>query len=120
MAGHKGGDEAAVRAYVEGIGPAHRPLWDRVEGLIRAEHPDVTARISYDMPTFEANGRRLYAAAWSHGVSLYGWGADRDGGFSARHPELLHGRGTVRLRPADAEALGDDELRSLVRAALAP
>jgi len=56
---------------------------------------------------------------WKHGVSLYGWGHDRDGGFSARHPELTTSKGTIQLRPAAAARIPDGELRELVRAALA-
>jgi hypothetical protein len=52
-------------------------------------------------------------------VSVYGWQEGRDGGFAARHPELRTSTGTIRLRPDDAAAIGDDELRDLVRAALA-
>ena len=42
------------------------------------------------------------------------------GGFADRHPELRTSKGTIRLRPQDAAALADDELLSLVSAALAP
>ncbi len=59
-----------------------------------------------------------YAGSCWHGVSIYGWGAGGDGGFLARHPELKHGKATIRLRPTDADRVTDDELRDLVRAAL--
>jgi hypothetical protein len=41
-----------------------------------------------------------------------------DAGFTDRHPELLSSKGTIKLRAGDADALGDDELRDLFRAAL--
>ena len=110
----------AVQTYIDGIDPEHRPLFDRVQGLILAARPDATVRISYEIPTYEVDGRRLYLGVWQHGVSLYGWGQDRDGGFLERHPELRHGKGTIRIRPADAAALTDDDLSSLIRAALEP
>jgi hypothetical protein len=50
---------------------------------------------------------------------IYGWQEGRDGGFSARHPELRTSKGTIRLRSEDAAAIGDEELRELARAALA-
>jgi hypothetical protein len=53
-----------------------------------------------------------------HGLSIYGWGDGRDGGFAARHPEFKSGRGTIRLRPEDAAGIRDDEFRDLVRAVL--
>ena len=55
-----------------------------------------------------------------HGISVYGWQQDRDGGFSARHPELVTSKGTLQLRPDDAAGIGDEEFLDLVRAALAP
>ena len=113
------GDDA-VQAYVDAIDAEHRPLFDRLHGLIVAACPEATIRISYDIPTYEVAGRRLYLGIWQHGVSLYGWGADRDGGFLERHPDLRHGKGTIRIRPADAVDLTDDDLTSLIHAALAP
>jgi uncharacterized protein YdhG (YjbR/CyaY superfamily) len=109
----------AVRAYVEGVPAEHRALFDRVHGLILATRPDAAVTISYGIPTYKLGGQRLYLGAWKHGVSLYGWGQDRDGGFCARHPDLVTGKGTIRLRPDDAATITDAELRSLVEAALA-
>ncbi len=51
-------------------------------------------------------------------MSLYGWQAGRDAGFSERHPELDSGKGTLRLTHAAAAAISDDELRELVRTTL--
>ena len=42
----------------------------------------------------------------------------RDGGFVGRHPELKKSKGTIQLRPETADAVTDEELRALVRAAL--
>ena len=81
-------------------------------------HPDATVVMSYQMPTYQVGTRRLYLAAWKHGVSIYGWDQDHDGGFVARHPELKTGRGTIQLRTDDAAGIPDDELRDLLRAAL--
>lgn len=75
---------------------------------------------SYKMPTYVVGARRLHVGAWKHGLSLYGWGHGRDAGFAARHPELDSGKGTLRLSHSAAGALPDEELRDLLRAALAP
>ena len=64
------------------------------------------------MPTYEVGKRRLYVGVWKHGISLYGWGAGEDAGFTDRHPELSSGKGTIRITPAAAEQITDDELRS--------
>jgi uncharacterized protein YdhG (YjbR/CyaY superfamily) len=112
--------EAAVRAYIDAIGASQRPLFDRIERLIREVAPDVEVVLSYNMPTFRSGGRSLHVAAWKHGVSLYGWDEGRDGGLIARYPELSSGRGTLRLRPSDAEKITDDELRAVIAGALEP
>ncbi len=109
----------AVREYIDAIAPEQRPLFDRIQRLVLEAYPDATLVLSYRMPTYTVDDRRLYVGAWKHWVSLYGWEQDRDGGFTARHPELTTGKGTIRLRPADAAGITDDELRDLVRAALA-
>lgn len=108
----------AARAYIDAIPPRHRPLFDRIHRLVLEAHPDATLGISYRMPTYRLGGHRLFVGVWKHGVSIYGWGQGGDAGFTARHPELMTSRGTIRLRPADAEGIPDDELRDLVRAAL--
>jgi hypothetical protein len=110
--------DEAVRAYIDEIPAGHRPLFDRLHGLILEAYPDVAVGLSYNMPTYKVGGRRLFLGAWKHGVSVYGWDEGRDGGFIARHPELKTSTGTVRLRPVDAADISDDELRDLVRAAL--
>lgn len=107
-----------VADYVAAIPSEHRPLFDRVDGLIRAVAPDATVRISYAIPTYEVGKKRLYVGAWKHGVSLYGWGQGGDGGFVERHPELRKGKGTIQLTDASAATVSDAELLTLVRAVL--
>ena len=107
-----------VREYIESIAPEHRPLFDRLQRLVLETHPDATVVLSYHMPTFRVGGCRLFLGAWKHGVSIYGWGRGGDAGFTDRHPGLKTGRGTIQLRPEDAAAIGDDEFRDLIRAAL--
>ncbi len=110
--------DEAVRHYIESIPAQHRPLFDRLQELIVALHPDVAVMLSYQIPVYKVGRRRLYLAAWQHGVSIYGWQADRDGGFTGRHPELKSGKATIRLRPRDAAAISDQEFTDLIRAAL--
>jgi uncharacterized protein YdhG (YjbR/CyaY superfamily) len=112
--------DTAVREYIERIDARHRPLFDRVHELILAAYPEAAVVISYQMPTYRVLRRRLYLGVWQHGISLYGWPQGQDGGFTARHPELRSGKGTIRIRADDAAGITDDELDSLVRAALGP
>jgi uncharacterized protein YdhG (YjbR/CyaY superfamily) len=109
----------AVRDYVDAIPSEHRPLFDRLHRLILEVHPDASVVISYQIPTYKVGRNRLYLGVWKHGVSIYGWRQGRDAGFTARHPELITGKGTIQLRLDDAAGIPDDELRDLVRAALA-
>ena len=110
--------DEGVQAYIDGIAAEHRPLFDRLHGLILDVHPDADVVLSYDMPTYKVGRRRLFLAAWNHGVSMYGWPQDHDAGFIARHPALKSGKSTIRLRHEDAADIPDDEFRDLVRAAL--
>lgn len=108
----------AAQEYIDAITPEHRPLFDRIHRLVLEVHPDVEVVLSYKMSTYKVGRYRLYVGVWKHGVSFYGWEQDRNAGFSARHPELVTNKGTIRLRPDDAARIADDELRDLVRAAL--
>ena len=112
--------DEAVRGYIEAIAPEKRPLFDRLHGIILDQHPDAEVVLSYGMPAYRVGSRRLNVGVWRHGVSVYGWRADRDGGFVARHPGLSSGKGTLRIRPADAAGISDDELRALLGGALEP
>ena len=109
-----------VQAYIDAIPPGHRPLFDRVHGLILAADPGVQVTFSYKMPTYRAGKRRIHVGAWKHGISVYGWGKDRAAEFTARHPKLVTSTGTIQLRPEDAAAISDEEFLGLARAALAP
>jgi uncharacterized protein YdhG (YjbR/CyaY superfamily) len=113
-----GGVDAAVRDYIDGIAPEHRPLFDRLHLVILEAHPGAVVVLSYQIPTYKVGKRRLYVGVWKHGVSVYGWRDGRDAGFTARYREFKTSKGTIRLRPEDAAAIPDVELRELVRAAL--
>ena len=110
--------DEAVRDYIEAIAPEHRPLFDRIHRLVLEVRPDAAVVLSYGIPTYKVGRRRLFVGVWRHGVSVYGWQEGRDGGFTARQPELRTSTGTIRLRPEDAAGIGDDEFRDLARAAL--
>ena len=111
-------EDRALRGYVESIAPEHRALFDRLHRLILVAAPEVTVGLSYKMPTYKMGKRRLYLGVWRHGVSLYGWQSGGDGGFSARHPGLKAGKGTIRLRPEDAANIADEEIADLARSVL--
>jgi len=111
--------DAAAQDYIDAIAPQHRPLFDRLHGLIMQSHPDAELTLSYDMPTYRLEGRKLHVAVWKHGLSIYGWRQGGDDDFVSRHPELKHNKSTIRLSPDAAAEIADGELLELVDAALA-
>lgn len=117
--GHTGRVDEEVRDYIDTIPAEHRPLFDRLHRLILEAQPEAAVVISYKMPTYQVGKRRLHVGVWKHGVSLYGQHG-RDAGFASRHPALVSGKSTIRLRPEDATSIADDEFRDLARAALKP
>ena len=109
--------DEAVRRYLDEMDSEYRPVFDRLHQLMMAACPDAELVLSYGMPTFRIGRHRLNVGAWQHGLSLY-VSPNRDGGFSARHPALAAGKGTIKIRPADAAGIPDAELQDLFRAAL--
>jgi len=107
-----------VQAYLDEIAAEHRPMWDRIAGLVRVLHPEVELRITYGMPTFVVGEHRLPVGVWKHGLSLYGLDETNDAGFIARHPELSSGRGTVQLPTQRAGEFSDEELAAMLTAVL--
>jgi len=108
----------AVKSYIDAIAPEHRPLFDRLDRLVLRLHPEADRLLSYRMPTYRVGPRRLHIGVWKHGISIYGWPQGKEAEFSARHPGAKTSKGTIRLSPADAADVSDDELAGLVRAAL--
>ena len=112
--------DAEFTAYVESIDPQFRPLFDRLHAIVVAAHPEAELALAYGMPTYRVGGRRLNLGVWKHGVSVYGWRRDNDGGFATRHPEFLSSKSTIRIRPRDAETIEDREFVALLGGALEP
>jgi len=112
-----GAMDDAVRRYRDEMDGEYRPVFDRLHRLIVAMCPDAQVALSYGMPTYRIGRRRLNIGVWKHGLSLY-VSPNRDGGFSARHPELAAGKATIKLRPADAVCIPDADFQDLIRAAL--
>ncbi|SHM78722.1 iron chaperone [Actinacidiphila paucisporea] len=110
--------DAEVQAYVNGITSVHRPLFERVHRLIMEAYPEAGLVLSYGMPTYRVGGRKLHVGVWQHGVSVYGWDKERAAPFTSRHPDLVSGKGTIRLRSEQAAGVTDEELGELIRASL--
>ena len=106
-----------MRGYIDGIAE-RRPLFDLLHRLILRARPGAAVVLPYGIPAYKDEGRRLYLGAWKHGVSIYGWRQDQDGGFVARHPVLKTSTETTRPRPEDAAGISDEEFLDLIQAAL--
>jgi uncharacterized protein YdhG (YjbR/CyaY superfamily) len=109
-----------VQAWIDAIPDEHRALFDRVHRLVLAAHPEAEVALAYDMPAYRVGKRRLNVGVWKHGISVYGYRKDNDGGFVARHPTLSSGKATIRIRPRDAVSISDDEFTALLGGALEP
>ena len=94
--------DEGVAEYIEALPPQQRPLFDRLHAIVLDEHPEAEVALAYGMPAYRVGKRRLNIGVWKHGVSVYGWRGDNDGGFVAGHPALSSGKGTIRIRPRDA------------------
>jgi hypothetical protein len=71
-----------VASYIEAIPPEHCQLLDRVHRLILEACPAAEVVLSYKMPTDKVGKPRLHVAARKHGISIRGWKAQGDGGFT--------------------------------------
>jgi hypothetical protein len=109
--------EDAVRRYRDEMDGTCRPVFDRLHQLIMLTCPDAEVLLSYGMPTYRIGRRRLNIGVRKHGLSVY-VSPSRDGGFSARHPALAAGKGTIKLSPAEASLISDAEFQDLIRSAL--
>jgi hypothetical protein len=107
-----------VRDYIDAIAPKHYPLFDRVHRLILSMYPNVSVVLSYKISTYQVGAQRLHIGVWKHGLSFYGWPQGREESFIAAHPALKTSKGTIQVRAADASTITDDELRTLISAAL--
>lgn len=56
-----------ARAYIDGIPPGHRPLFERLHRPILTAHPGAQVTLSYKTSACKAGNRRLYVGAWNRG-----------------------------------------------------
>ncbi len=61
-----------VEAYIAAAPPEMRAKLEEMRSIFRSAAPAATEKISYDMPTYTFNGRRLHFAAMKKHVAVYG------------------------------------------------
>ncbi len=58
--------DAAAQGYIDAIDPEHRPLFDRIHGLVLGLYPDAEVVLSYKMPTYLVGRNSLDRGLTSH------------------------------------------------------
>src|SRR3954471_3793736 len=87
-----------VAKYIASAPPTQRRALKKLRAAIRKGVPRVTERLSYRIPTFDLDGKRLlYIAQFKEHVSLY----PVTKAMAAKHGKAIeryrHGRGTLRF-----------------------
>ena len=86
-----------------------------------AEHPDAEVALSYGMAGLPGRaGAGSTSACGSTACPSTAGGTTATAGSWRAIRELSSGKGTIRIRPRDAEEISDDELRALLGGALDP
>ena len=105
-----------VQAYIDGIRPGHRSLFERLHRLILTAHPGALVTLSYKMPACKAGNRRLYARA--PGTWGYWYAAGRKTATAASPPAAPNwspARRTLQLRDGGAAGISDEDFLGLAR-----
>jgi uncharacterized protein YdhG (YjbR/CyaY superfamily) len=61
----------AVDAYIAAQPPPVQERLETLRALIHAAHPEITEKISYQMPTFYLRGNLVHVAAFARHIGLY-------------------------------------------------
>jgi uncharacterized protein YdhG (YjbR/CyaY superfamily) len=84
-------------AYLAALSPGVRTVVDEVRRIVVDEFPAATESISYDIPTFSLQGKRLvHVAGWAKHVSVYPVPTSDDQLLSDLGP-YLSGKGTLKF-----------------------
>ena len=89
---------ATVSTYIAAAPPAARKALKQLRAAIKSAAPGITERISYRIPTFDLDGKRLlYIAAFRRHVSVY----PVTRGMVAKYGDAIapyrSGKGTLRF-----------------------
>ena len=62
----------SIDEYIAAFPQETQKLLEELRAAIKASAPEVEEKITYQMPTFDLNGRHLvYFSAWKHHIGLY-------------------------------------------------
>src|SRR5260370_16343508 len=61
-----------INEYIEAFQESVRTLLEKMRGTVEEDAPEAIESISYDMPTFKLDGKRLvYFSAWKNHIGFY-------------------------------------------------
>jgi uncharacterized protein YdhG (YjbR/CyaY superfamily) len=99
---------ASVDAYISSFPPDAAAALTEVRHLVAEIVPEATETISYDIPTFDLDGRHLvHFAAWEKHLSIYP--VPRSDALTHELQPYRHGKGTLRFpfaQPVPYELIG--------------
>lgn len=101
----------SVEEYVNSFPAETQTVLHEIIKLIREVAPEAQEMISYQMPTFELNGNRIYFAANKQHIGFYAIYQPTD--FEEELVEYRSTKDTIRI-PLD-EPLPQDLIRKLIR-----
>ncbi|WP_125705086.1 iron chaperone [Lacticaseibacillus daqingensis] len=87
--------------YIQAAAPAKQARLQAIHAAIKAELPDATAKISWNMPTFWQGQNLIHFAAFTHHIGIYPTPAALDA-FPEAVAAFPRTKGALRI-PDDAE-----------------
>jgi len=87
----------SIDEYIATFPKDVQKILEELRGTIKAAAPDVEEKISYQMPTFNLNGRYLvYFAAWKNHISMYPIPSGSEA-FDKEVSQYAEGKGTLKF-----------------------
>ena len=87
----------SIDEYIATFPKDVQKILGELRGTIKAAAPDVEEKISYQMPTFNLNGRYLvYFAAWKNHISMYPIPSGSEA-FDKEVSQYAEGKGTLKF-----------------------
>jgi uncharacterized protein YdhG (YjbR/CyaY superfamily) len=110
----------AVDRYLETAPETGRDFYRAVHDLVLRHAPQATTTLSYNMPTFVVDGRRLlHASAWKEHLAIYPLPPDEDLDAQATAALEAHSSGASTLKLLYREQFPTDLVDAVVRAHVA-
>ena len=100
----------SIDQYIATFPEEVQKILEAIRATIKAAAPDAKEKISYQIPTFELNGKYLiYFAGWKKHISLYPIPAGGEA-FEKKIARYIAGRGTLKFpldEPVPLELIGE-------------